>query len=129
MKHYKEFQKKYIGSSDIASLTIRSGNNVDMLHFDEDGEYRAYIITEPAEIGEHYNLVFEGKHWIRIYDDDELTFHAKADVIKIYRAGEFGCIIQLLGNTKPKVEDIITKSMLSNKFNNVSGLRYNSELK
>lgn len=71
--------------------------------------------TEEAHIGEHYNLVFEGTNWIRIYDDNELTLHAKADVIKIYRAGEFGCIIQLLGNAK--VEEFTTKSMLENILN------------
>lgn len=120
MKHYKEFQKEHIGESDIASLTIRSGNNVDKLNFGEDGNYEAYIVTEVAHIGEHYSLVFEGTNWIRIYDDTELTFLAYADVIKIYRAGDFGCVIQLLGNVQ--ITEIITKSMLSNTIDYILNL-------
>lgn len=100
MKNYKDFEKKSIGSSDIASLTVRSGMKVAPLNFGEDGAYSAYIVTEDAEIGSHYKLTFEGKGWITIFDDTRLTFEARADEIKIFRAGEFGCIVHLLGNVQ-----------------------------
>lgn len=96
MKTYKDFEKKNIGESDIASLTVRSGMNVGVLNFGEDGVYQAYIVNSEAEIGEHYDLAFEGKNWIRIYDDFGKSFEADADIIRIYQAGDFGCIIQLL---------------------------------
>lgn len=100
MKNYKDFEKKSIGSSDIASLTVRSGMKVAPLNFGEDGAYSAYIVTEDAEIGSHYKLTFEGMGWITIFDDTRMTFEARADEIKIYQAGEFGCIIQLIGNVR-----------------------------
>lgn len=100
MKTYKEFNKKFIGESDIAALTIRSGMNCTSLNFGIDSAYQAYIVTDEAEIGKHYELVFEGENWLRIYDDIELTLFARANKIKIYRAGELGCIIQLIGNVK-----------------------------
>lgn len=96
MKTYKDFEKKNIGESDIASLTVRSGMNVGVLNFGKDGAYQAYLVKGEAEIGEHYNLTFEGKRWIRIYDDFGKSFEADADIIRIYQAGDFGCIIQLL---------------------------------
>lgn len=102
MKSYKNFEKRSIGSSDIASLTVRSGMKVAPLNFGEDGSYSAYIVTEEAEIGSHYKLTFEGKGWVTIFDDTRLTFEARADEIKIYQAGAFGCIIQLLGNPRIK---------------------------
>lgn len=98
MKNYKDFPKVYIGSSDIASLTVRAGGDVTALNFGEDGAYYAYIVTERAEIGEHYKKMFSTpSHWIAIYDDDEKVFTRRdkdAQRINIYRAGEFGCIIE-----------------------------------
>lgn len=98
MKNYKEYEKKYIGSSDIAALTVRICDKVYSLNFGEDGEYFAYIVDSDCEIGKHYNLIFEGKHFINIYDDKELSFkfYMYGAKIKVYRAGDFGCIIQIL---------------------------------
>lgn len=96
MKSYKEYEKKYIGSSDIASLTIRSTIKADVLNFGEDGNYYAYIVDEDASINDAYKLVFEGNTWLAIFDDVKLVLQISADIIKIYRAGDFGCIIQTL---------------------------------
>lgn len=38
------------------------------------------------------------KAGIRIYDDNEKTFDEKAKEFYIYRAGEYGCIIQKINN-------------------------------
>lgn len=102
MKNYKDFAKKYIGASDIASLTVRSGSTVAALDFGQDNEYQAYIVEGDTAIPDHYHLVLDLEHWINIYDDRELAFSASADHIRVYRAGEMGCIIQLDGNADVK---------------------------
>ena len=96
MKTYKDFDKRYIGSSDIASLTVRSGRDVSVLNFLSDGSYSAYeVIGNDVEIGSHYNKVFSGSTWLSIYDDSDMTYKARHDgmTVDIYRAGDFGCII------------------------------------
>jgi hypothetical protein len=102
-KTYKDFKKEYIGSSDVAALTMvgyqeGKGISAEILRFSEDGDYDAYIVEGAAEIGEHYTLVAEFDSWLKIYDDDSLKLRADADIIKVYRAGQFGCIIQILNN-------------------------------
>lgn len=95
MENYKENPKKFLGCSDIASLTVRFPMNVMALDFGEDGDYSAYIVDETCPIPAHYRLVAEGESWLKIYDDYYLTFNADAKWFKIYRAGSFGCIIQM----------------------------------
>lgn len=96
MKSYKDYPKMYLGSSDVASLTIRTPWDAVPLWFGQDGTYSAYIVDEYAEIGAHYQRVFVGRDWVRIYDDTELTASFIGRLIKVYRAGEFGCIIQVI---------------------------------
>lgn len=100
MKNYKDYGKVNIGSSDIAALIMAGGGqkNPSWLLFGEDGSYSAYIVDENAAIGEHYKEIIQFDFWMKIYDDDGLTRHFHADKIKVFRAGEFGCIIQLIGD-------------------------------
>ena len=103
MKTYKDFEKIYIGSSNIACLVLVGckinqkgealGASTELLHFGEDGLYNAYYVTEPCEIGEHYRKVATFNSWLKIYDDFERTFYEYGD-FNIYRAGDFGCIIE-----------------------------------
>lgn len=95
---YKDYPRVNIGTSDIAALTVRSQHNLFNLTFGGDDTYRAYIVDDKAEIGEHYKLVFEGETWIKIYDDNELTFdfHSYGSKIKIFRSGDYGIILQFL---------------------------------
>ena len=106
MKSYKEYEKKYIGMSDIANLILAgssdNGLKLAVLHFGMDNDYYAYIVDADAEIGELYTKVAEfktkktkKKNKIRIYDDSFLTQEFNANKISVYRAGEMGCIIQL----------------------------------
>ena len=99
MKSYKEYEKNYIGMSDIANLILAgssdNGLRLTALHFGMDNDYYAYIVDANAEIGEHYTKVAEFKSWLRIYDDSFLTQEFDANKISVYRAGEMGCIIQL----------------------------------
>lgn len=102
MKSYKEFPKSFIGYSDIASLIMagyKEGQGVvtEKLNFGEDGSYKAYIVNgKDVAVGSHYKKVAEFDGWLKIYDDDGLAIKYKANKIIVYRAGEMGCIVQLI---------------------------------
>ena len=99
MKNYKDVEKTYIGSSDIARLTLVSPHKCDFLKYGEDGSYYAYVVDGETEIPESYELVFECKNWLWIFDDDGKQFECDASgweqPIKVYRRGQFGTIIQV----------------------------------
>ena len=106
MKSYKEYEKKYIGMSDIANLILAgssdNGLKLAVLHFGMDSYDYAYSIYADAdnapaakETVKNYRKVAEFKSWLRIYDDSFLTQEFNANKISVYRAGEMGCIIQL----------------------------------
>ena len=101
MKTYKDFEKVFIGCSDIATLIIvgyKEGEGVvtKPLTFGGDNLYSAYIVTEKAKIGDHYDKVETLNNWLKIYDDTELSYKVEAKEINIYRAGMYGCIIQII---------------------------------
>ena len=73
-----------------------NGLKVEALHFGGDSSYSAYIVDENAGIPERYKLQAAFEKWLKIYDDNELTFEATADRINVFRCGDYGCIIQLL---------------------------------
>ncbi|WP_127009511.1 hypothetical protein [Veillonella sp. CHU110] len=95
VKNYKEFQTR-LGASDIASLTVRFPMHAMAVHFGEDANYTAYVITDAQEVPAHYRQVAEGKSWCKVYDDEELMAEFWANKIEIYRAGEMGCLIRLI---------------------------------
>ena len=104
MKSYKEAEKIFIGESDIAALVLvgckgDKGVVPEMLHFVEDGEYSAYLVKgNDVEIGKHYEKVATFNYWLNIYDDTKRTFSKHAKEFNIYRAGDYGCIIQMIAN-------------------------------
>lgn len=103
-KSYKDFEKQFIGASDIAALVLvgyRAGEGAfpQMLNFGKDGAYSAYVVPSEAEIGGHYREVARFSHWMAIYDDDSFVKKFRANEIRVFRAGEMGCIIQLCGST------------------------------
>lgn len=102
MKNYKECEKMFIGASSIASLTLRMPRQVEMLNFGSDGAYHAYICDFDTNIPSHYKKVLEVKTpWMKIYDDEGLVAEvSSAKKICIYRAGEFGVIIQTDGKVE-----------------------------
>lgn len=106
MKNYKDFGKEYIGSSDIATLILvgcrddndtEEGLKIKELRFGGDGAYTAYIVDETAEIGKHYQLLDTFYYWLKVYDDNQVTFEVFCDWAKVYTAGAYGCIIQIKG--------------------------------
>lgn len=102
MKNYKDFEQTFIGASDVAALVMwgwkdDQGLVTKTLHFGGDGSYRAYVVEgEDVQIGSHYRLVASFNSWLKIYDDDELTYSENAREFRIYRAGDFGTIIQVI---------------------------------
>ena len=101
MKSYKNYSQEYIGSSDVAALTAIGfdGNEVaaKVISFGGDDAYMAYIVDENAAIGDHYSEVARFKSWAKIVDDSGIQKRFNADEIVIYRAGEYGYIIHLIG--------------------------------
>lgn len=95
MMNYKA-TKEYIGSSDIASLTLRGVGHSSVLYFGEDGSYSAYIVRNATEIPSHYSFRDKFASWLWIYDDEGLVKRFEAEKIEVYRAGDFGCLINLI---------------------------------
>ncbi len=105
MINYKNYFKKEIGTSDYASLIIcmpMKEGLIKEMTFGQDGTYTAYIVDEEAEIGNHYKLIAEGEKWLKIYDDEGISFRIEGKTIKIYRAAEMGCIIQIIKKEQKK---------------------------
>lgn len=98
--YYKDYKKQGIGYSDIASLImegIRDGEvKLERLLFGGDNDYDAYIVDDKAEIPEYYSKVAEFDKWFMLYDDERRVMNVHADKINVYRAGEYGCIIQII---------------------------------
>lgn len=99
MKSYKEYGGIPLGTSDSARIMLAGVKDARFINFGEDGFYHAYLVDENATIGEHYKLQFEmdGSAGASVYDDVErMATIPRCDVIKVYRAGNFGCIIQCI---------------------------------
>lgn len=96
---YKK-KKDYIGASGIAELTLCCNGEKTPLYFGENGSYHAYIVCGSCYIPLYYVKVAQFKDKVDIIDDDGFVTCYEASVIRVYRAGEFCCIIQLLDNNK-----------------------------
>lgn len=100
MRDHHSYNKEYIGSSDIAALTLvgvseHSGVTCSMLNYGEDGDYHAYIVDDNAEIPDSYAYVDHFVSWMKVYDDNELIRTFKGKMIAVYRRGQRGTIIQV----------------------------------
>lgn len=90
----------------MASLMLRSldkeKETAAILNFGSDGDYRAYIVDMNTPIPYCYEKIYTGSGRLKIYDDYRYRVgiatkynDADEDEINIYRAGNFGCIIQV----------------------------------
>lgn len=99
-KSYKR-RMLWLGGSDYAALTLtgitKNGLESKILHFGEDGAYKAWLIDETIEVPSHYELQHSFECWVKIYDDDREMTYLRGDKIEIYRAGERGCLIRIIG--------------------------------
>lgn len=68
-----------------------------IINFGADADYFSYLIDESYEVPSNYKLVDTFRNWVKIYDDENLTFKIYAPVIAIYRLGVFGMIIRVIG--------------------------------
>lgn len=107
MTSYKDFERVYLGESDVAAITAVGINPnpeensetsllTKIIKFGEDGSYEAYLTHnnwDDVEIGEHYSKVAEFKSWAKFYDDGICRLEIYADKVEVFRAGKTGCII------------------------------------
>lgn len=98
-------RKANLGTSACRQLVLRTPEQVTLLNFTADGPYEALLASDSAALPEE-QLVLSGSGWLRIYDDEELTFLAQADQIRVYAEGDSSCLVQLDGHAN--VEKTVT---------------------
>lgn len=101
MKYYKDCLVLNMGHSDIAALVLvgfkeSDGAVSELLNFGSDGSYKTYIVSEDTVIPEHYKKITTFNKWLKVYDDEQRIIEFRAKKINIYRAGNFGMIVQLI---------------------------------
>ena len=87
------------GSSDIASLLIRTGNReMGEIPFGEDDSYQAHLIAGDTEVPEHYReqkVLDTTAPLLWLYDDDGKSLDLSNDAgFEIYIAGRMGLLIR-----------------------------------
>ncbi len=95
MKDHHSYPKISLGGSDIASLILRAPGKLSALFMGEDGEYSAYVVDGEALIPEWYTQVFECEGWLWVFDDDRRTARFTGKLIRVFRSGAFGIIVQV----------------------------------
>ena len=98
-------RKANLGTSACRQLVLRTPEQVTLLNFTADGPYEALLASDSAALPEE-QLVLSGSGWLRIYDDEELTFLAQADQIRVYAEGDSSCLVQMDGHAN--VEKTVT---------------------
>lgn len=99
---HHDYEKVSIGSSDSARLevihTTENGISKSYLNFGEDGDYKAYVVDEKCVIPDTYELrcTFESGY-VNIFDDSWNHVFIEGETVQIYRRGNFGCIIKIIG--------------------------------
>lgn len=121
---YHAYSRASLGFSDIAALVlVGCGNNnlkSEVLHFGGDDSYSAYVVDSRAKIGGHYQLKARFTTWLKVYDDEGLQLDLYGGVgteFLIYRAGGYGCLIQVLGRDECFV-DVYSKFANGGRFLN-----------
>lgn len=99
--YYKGYEQVSLGVSVYAALCLIGATKdyclkSEVLLFGGVSKYDVYVVDRRAIIPPHYKLIYTFNHWLKIYDDFELTNEFHADQIHIFRAGDYDCIIQLM---------------------------------
>lgn len=105
--HYKD-RVITLGSSDKARLLFADFDHAEWINFGEDGAYQAYLVNrflkDEAEVAipEYYHQVAQFHDNLLVYDDTEKILDTVNNpncpygaVFSVYRAGEFGCLIEV----------------------------------
>lgn len=58
-----------------------------------DGEFTGLLTTNKDEISPTYDHMFTSYYWLKIYDDDNLTFSKYATTIEVYQNVDLSIII------------------------------------
>lgn len=100
MRDYHDYEKIFLGCSDIGALTLTGlkagkGLTSQILHFNIDACYKAYLVDENSEIEGHYHKVAAFEKWVKVYDDDELVRTLRGREIEFFRAGDAGCVVKI----------------------------------
>lgn len=95
-KHYKD-NVVYLGYSDISTIQVVGLVNNVKVKFAEDGSYRAYIVEQDGsiEIPAHYKKIGGVLGKALILDDSLNPSYIDCDLLRIYRAGSYGCILEV----------------------------------
>ena len=101
----KTQRKADLGTSACRQLVLRTPEQVMLLEFAADGPYTARVAVDDEKLP-FEQPVLTGSRWLRIYDDNELTFLAQADQIRVYTDGDSSCLVQLDGHAN--VEKTVT---------------------
>ena len=109
-------RKANLGTSACRQLVLRTPEQVTLLNFTADGPYEALLASDSAALSEE-QLVLSGSGWLRIYDDEELTFLAWADKIRVYADGDNTCKVQLIGNAR--VQKMVLMQQVTRKLQNL----------
>lgn len=112
----KKHKKIYIGTSARRQLVLCMPRQVALLNFTADGPYEALLASDSAALPEE-QLVLSGSGWLRIYDDEELTFLAWADKIRVYADGDNTCKVQLIGDAR--VQKMVLMQQVTRKLQNL----------
>ena len=95
--NYKEYNKIYIGETDVAGFIFKSPNKLVELHTGSDGAFDAYLVDGKCDIPRHYSLWEKFNDWLWIYDDTERTAKIISKNIEVYTAGKRGILIKVGG--------------------------------
>ena len=99
-------KEMYLGGSDIAQLLLTSCESEQGIAFalrmGGDGGYTAHIIEGGEKVRPHYKKVYTCRKWLWVYDDTGRTAQFRANIIKVYRAGDYGITIELV-NEEEKI--------------------------
>ena len=104
-------RKANLGTSACRQLVLRTPEQVALLNFTADGPYEAQLVGEQTALPED-QLVLSGSGWLRIYDDEELTFLAWADKIR-----DNTCKVQLIGDAR--VQKMVLMQQVTRKLQNL----------
>lgn len=100
---FHEYEERVLGRSDSINTSVylvgmtEQGLEAKVLSFGSYGKYIIYLIEDDDfEIPKEFQLVHSFKDWMRIYDDDTVTFRLfDESEINVYRHGNYDCIIQI----------------------------------
>lgn len=87
-----------LGYTDIGAILfagIDDDNNLCSTYISVGGddEFTGLLTTSKAEIPPTYDYMFTSYHWLKIYDDNSLTFSKYATTIEVYQNVDLSIII------------------------------------